>query len=57
MIGEILRKVLKKRNIPHTATDRRLLDLWTLAVGPQIAARTLLNRNSIFKAAKRCCRV
>ena len=41
LIGEILRKVLKKRNIPHTATDRRLLDLWTRAVGPQIAARTL----------------
>ena len=41
MIGEILRKVLKKRNIPHTAMDRRLLDLWTQAVGPQIAARTL----------------
>jgi hypothetical protein len=41
MIGEILRKVLKKKNIPHTATDRRLLDLWTRAVGPQIAARTL----------------
>lgn len=41
MIGEILRKVLKKRNIPHTVTDRRLLDLWTQAVGPQIAARTL----------------
>ncbi|MCX5821709.1 MAG: DUF721 domain-containing protein [Deltaproteobacteria bacterium] len=41
IIGEILRKVLKKKNIPHTATDRRLLDLWTRAVGPQIAARTL----------------
>jgi len=41
IIGEILRKVLKKRNIPHTATDRRLLDLWSRAVGPQIAARTL----------------
>jgi hypothetical protein len=41
IIGEILRKILKKRNIPHTATDRRLLDLWTRAVGPQIAARTL----------------
>ncbi|MCX5839065.1 MAG: DUF721 domain-containing protein [Deltaproteobacteria bacterium] len=40
-IGEILRKVLKKRNIPHTATDRRLLDLWMRSVGPQIAARTL----------------
>ena len=41
IIGAILRKVLKKRNIPHTSTDRRLLDLWTEAVGPQIAARTL----------------
>jgi hypothetical protein len=41
MIGEILQKVLKKKNIPHTVTDRRLLDLWTRAVGPQIAARTL----------------
>ena len=41
IIGEILRKVLKKRNIPHTTTDRHLLDLWTRAVGPQIAARTL----------------
>ena len=40
IIGEILRKVLKKRNIPHTSTDRRLLDLWARAVGPQIAART-----------------
>lgn len=40
-IGEILRKVLKKRNIPHTPTDRRLIDLWREAVGPQIAARTL----------------
>ena len=41
IIGAILGKVLKKRNIPHTSTDRRLLDLWTAAVGPQIAARTL----------------
>jgi hypothetical protein len=41
IIGAILRKVLKKRNIPHTSTDRRLLDLWAEAVGPQIAARTL----------------
>ena len=40
IIGEILRKVLKRKNIPHTATDPRLLDLWTRAVGPQIAART-----------------
>jgi hypothetical protein len=51
IIGEILRKVLKKRNIPHTATDRRLLDLWTRAVGPQIAARTLpetVKRGSLY---------
>lgn len=41
MIGEILRKVLKKRNIPHKTPDRRLIDLWQKAVGPQIAARTL----------------
>ncbi len=41
MIGEILQKFLKKRNIPYTSTDRRLVDLWTRAVGPQIAARTL----------------
>ncbi|MCE5264976.1 MAG: DUF721 domain-containing protein [Deltaproteobacteria bacterium] len=40
IIGEILRKVLKKRNIPHDSTDRRLIDLWARAVGPQIAART-----------------
>jgi hypothetical protein len=40
-IGEILLKVLKKRNIPHNETNRRLLDLWKRAVGPQIAARTL----------------
>jgi hypothetical protein len=41
MIGEILLKVLKKRNIPHNETNRHLLDLWKRAVGPQIAARTL----------------
>jgi hypothetical protein len=41
IIGEILRKVLKKKNIPHNSTDRRLLNLWTRAVGPQIASRTL----------------
>jgi hypothetical protein len=41
IIGDILHRILKKKNIPHTAKDRRLLDLWTRAVGPQIAARTL----------------
>ncbi len=40
MLGEILRKILKKRNIPHAGTDRRLLDIWRRAVGPQIAAQT-----------------
>ena len=40
MLGEILHKILKKRNIPHTATDRRLLDIWRRAVGPQIVAQT-----------------
>ena len=33
MLGEILQSILKKRNIPHTSTDRRLLELWKGAVG------------------------
>lgn len=40
MLGEILQKILKKRNIPHTSTDRYLLNIWRRAVGPQIAAQT-----------------
>jgi len=51
MVGVILLKVLKKRNIPHTTTDRRLLDIWKRAVGPQVAARTLpetLKRGTLF---------
>ncbi|MHB8772125.1 MAG: DciA family protein [Syntrophales bacterium] len=40
MLGDVLRKILKKRNIPHTSTDRRLLAIWRRAVGPQIAAQT-----------------
>ncbi|MHB9097028.1 MAG: DciA family protein [Syntrophales bacterium] len=40
MLGEILAKILKKRNIPHTSTDRRLLGIWRRAVGPQIASQT-----------------
>ncbi|MHB8908178.1 MAG: DciA family protein [Syntrophales bacterium] len=40
MLGEILAKILKKRNIPHTSTDRRLLAIWRRAVGPQIASQT-----------------
>jgi hypothetical protein len=51
MLGEILRKILMKRNIPHTATDRRLLDIWRRAVGPQIATQThpdTLKRGVLF---------
>ena len=51
MLGEILGKILKKRNIPHTPTDRRLLDTWRRAVGPQIAAQThpdTLKRGVLF---------
>ena len=49
-LGEILLKVVRKRNIPHNATDRKLRDLWNSAVGPQIAIRTLpeaLRRGSL----------
>lgn len=51
ILGEILHKLLKKRNIPHTSTDRSLLNLWRRAVGPQIAAQThpdTLKRGSLF---------
>ena len=51
MLGEILGKILKKRNIPHTATDRHLLDIWRRAVGPHIAAQThpdTLKRGVLF---------
>jgi predicted nucleic acid-binding Zn ribbon protein len=39
-LGDILQKVLKKRNIPHTPKDRHLVDLWRRAVGQRIAAQT-----------------
>lgn len=39
-LGEILQGILKKRNIPHGSTDRHLLDAWSRAVGPVIAAQT-----------------
>jgi hypothetical protein len=51
MLGEIIRKILKKRNIPNTLADRRLIELWRRAVGPQIAAQThpdSLKRGSLF---------
>jgi hypothetical protein len=50
-LGEILQKVLTKRNIPHTPTDRRLVELWRRAVGPRIAAQTYpetLKRGVLF---------
>jgi len=51
ILGEILQKILKKRNIPHTSTDRYLLNIWGRAVGPQIAAQThpdTLKRGTLF---------
>ena len=50
-LGDILQRFLKKRNIPHQAADRGLVDLWRRAVGPQIAAQTFpdsLKRGSLF---------
>jgi hypothetical protein len=50
-LGEVLQKILKKRNIPHTPTDRRLTDLWRRAVGPQIALQThpeTLKRGTLY---------
>lgn len=51
ILGEILGKILKKRNIPHASTDRLLLNIWRGAVGPQIAAQThpdRLKRGTLF---------
>ena len=51
ILGEIIHKILKKRNIPHASTDRYLLNVWRRAVGPQIAAQTYpdkLKRGSLF---------
>ncbi len=50
-LGEILQKILKKRNIPHTSTDRHLLNIWRRAVGPRIAAQTYpdtVKRGTLF---------
>jgi hypothetical protein len=50
-LGEILQKILKKRNIPHTSTDGYLLNIWRQAVGPQIAAQThpdTLKRGTLY---------
>jgi hypothetical protein len=51
ILGEILQKILKSRNIPHTSTDRYLLNTWRRAVGPQIAAQThpdTVKRGTLF---------
>ncbi len=50
-VGEILQNIFKKKNIPHLAADRRLIDLWRQAVGPEIAVRThpeTLKRGSLY---------
>jgi len=39
-LGDILQNICKRLNIPHHTTDRRLLELWTQAVGQPIAAQT-----------------
>lgn len=39
-IDEILARVLRKRNIPFRAEDRRLIEAWEKAVGPQIASQS-----------------
>jgi hypothetical protein len=50
-LGDILQKVLKKMDVPHKRTDRRIVALWKSAVGPQIASRTLpesFRRGSLY---------
>jgi len=38
-IDEILSRALKKRRVPFRSEDRRLLDIWLKAAGPQIASQ------------------
>lgn len=50
-LGDTLQKVLKKLDVPYKKTDRRLVDLWEKAVGPQIASQTIpdnLKRGSLY---------
>jgi hypothetical protein len=50
-IDEILSRALKKRHVPFRKEDRRLLDVWQKAVGPQIAAQSRpenLKRDILF---------
>ncbi|MCG6534032.1 MAG: DUF721 domain-containing protein [Syntrophales bacterium LBB04] len=39
-IDEILSRALKKRHVPFRKEDRRLIEIWEKAVGPQIAAQS-----------------
>lgn len=50
-IDEILSRALKKRHVPFRSEDRRLLDVWVKAAGPQIASQSRpesLKRDVLF---------
>ena len=50
-IDEILYRALKKRHVPFRSEDRRLLDVWLKAAGPQIASQSRpenLKRDVLF---------
>ncbi|MDP2268911.1 MAG: DUF721 domain-containing protein [Deltaproteobacteria bacterium] len=39
-IDEILARALRKRHVPFRSEDRRLIEVWGKAVGPQIASQS-----------------
>ena len=39
-IDEILARALRKRHVPFRSEDRRLIEIWEKAVGPQIASQS-----------------
>lgn len=43
-LDEILGRALKKKHVPFRPEDRRLIEIWEKAVGPQIAAQSRPNR-------------
>ena len=43
-LGDVLQHILKDRNILLTSEKRRLQEIWTKAVGPQIAEQTSPDR-------------
>ncbi len=50
-IEVILSRALKKRHVPFRQEDRRLLEIWEKAVGPQIAAQSrpdIIKRDTLF---------